>query len=146
MGLQAPTPFLIRLGCVCDGRHISLAKQSNEGVHWIRGCSCSWRWPAALNPMWGSLRRPRRSSLSTEMTGSAPYVVNSGAGRQLCRYLLPVDLCVSIMLVGARPRDHRTTQRRPAFEIPEGGKLGMGEIWNVKIWHNKSVPHYAVVF
>ena len=29
-------------------------------------------------------------------------------------------------------------------QMPGRGKVGIGESWNSKIWHNKSVPIYAV--
>ena len=33
-----------------------------------------------------------------------------------------------------------------AVPIPEGVKFGRGEIWDGEMWHNKIVPHLAMVF
>ena len=53
---------------------------------------------------------------------------------------------------------HRTKLSEPVEErtllghvhvqssLPEGGNFEIGEIWNGRIWHNKIVPNFAMVF
>ena len=106
-----------------------------------------------------NLKKPRKiaNSLRVGIKRMSPRDVYAAAslspGAHAALQVITCLRCKSwgyVLQCGVQPRrlegrSVRSARAAPS-SVPEGGSFGRCEIWNGKTWHNKIVPHFAMVF